>query len=270
MPKPNNAMEIFKHLDKSNCRECGEKTCLAFAGAVYQSRKEISRCPKLDSEIVAFYSNDDGGRSMEETGEQFIEDQKETLSRIDLAQAAQRTGGHYDGRKLTLKILGKDFGVDPEGNFHSDIHVNPWIVSPFLDYIINARGVDPTGEWVSYRELKDAKDNTYPFFQKRCEQVIKRIADRYPDLFEDLVHIFGGQKVPEQFESDVAVVLTPLPKVPLMICYWGPDDGLDSTINIYIDRSADENLPNGTTFTLCAGLAAMFEKLTHRHAAFVS
>ena len=127
------------------------------------------------------------------------------------------------------------------------------------------------GRAFSYRELKDAKDNnTYPFFQKRCEQVMKGIADRYPDLFEDLVHIFGGQKVAEQFESDVSVVLNPLPKVPVMICYWGPDDGLDSTINLFFDRSADENLPNGTVFTLCAGLAAMFEKLSHRHAAFVA
>ncbi|MBW1753989.1 MAG: Fe-S cluster protein, partial [Deltaproteobacteria bacterium] len=35
MPQPKNAMEIFRHLDKSNCRECREKTCLAFAGAVF-------------------------------------------------------------------------------------------------------------------------------------------------------------------------------------------------------------------------------------------
>ena len=43
MPRPNSAMEVFKHLDKSNCRECGEKTCLAFACAVFQSQKEIDR-----------------------------------------------------------------------------------------------------------------------------------------------------------------------------------------------------------------------------------
>ena len=51
-----NAMEIFKHLEKSNCRECGEKTCLAFVGAVYQSRKEIRMCPRLDWKIVELYS----------------------------------------------------------------------------------------------------------------------------------------------------------------------------------------------------------------------
>jgi len=36
MAQIKNAMEIFKLLEKSNCRECNEKTCLAFAGAVFQ------------------------------------------------------------------------------------------------------------------------------------------------------------------------------------------------------------------------------------------
>ncbi len=271
MPKPKNAMEIFKHLEKSNCRECGEKTCLAFAGAVYQSRKPIHMCPRLDPQIVELYSGTDcAADASAENGEQFIESLKKSLAAINLAEAAQRTGGHYDGQKMTLKILGKNFGVDAKGNFSSDIHINPWIVGPFLDYVINGKGVAPAGEWVSFRELKEAKAISYPFFKKRCESAMKRIADSYTDLFDDLVHIFGGQKVAEQFKSDVSVVLHPLPKVPIMICYWGPEDGLHSTLNLFFDKSADRNLANGSIFTLCAGLTQMFEKLSLRHAAFTA
>jgi CO dehydrogenase/acetyl-CoA synthase gamma subunit (corrinoid Fe-S protein) len=50
MPSPKNAMEIFQLLDKSNCRECGEKTCLAFAGAVFTGARRLDQCPKLDRE----------------------------------------------------------------------------------------------------------------------------------------------------------------------------------------------------------------------------
>ncbi len=57
MAKPNNAMEIFRHLEKTNCRECGEKTCLAFAGAVFQARKEVRDCPRLDPKIIELYSD---------------------------------------------------------------------------------------------------------------------------------------------------------------------------------------------------------------------
>jgi len=269
MPKPKNAFEIFKHLEKSNCRECGEKTCLAFAGAVYQSLKDIRMCPRLDSKIVAHYSDGEAeAGATEEAGEQLMQRLKNSLGATDLVEAARRTGGHYDGFKLTLKVLGKDFGADSEGNFFSDIHINPWVAGPFLDYIINGKGVAPAGEWVSFRELKEGKDVSYPFFQKRCESAMKRVADTYTDLFDDLVHIFGGRKVAEQFESDISVVLHPLPKVPIMICYWKPKEGLTSTLNLFFDKSADYNFQNDSIFTLCAGFALMFEKLSHRHAAF--
>lgn len=270
MPKPKNALEIFKHLEKTNCRECGEKTCLAFAGAVYQARKAIRLCPYLDSKTVAHYSDKEaGGEATKGAGEQFIESLKNLLPRTDLSEAAKRTGGRYDGFKLVLKVFGKDFGVDSKGNFYSDIHINPWIAAPFLVYVIHGKGVDPSGQWVSFRELKEGKDVAYSFFQNQCESIMKRVADTYTDLFDDLVHIFGGQKVATPFESDISVVLHPLPKVPIMICYWKPEDGLASTLNLFFDETADHNLQNGVMLTLCSGLARMFEKLSESHGAFL-
>ena len=47
-----NAMEIFKLLNKSNCRECKEATCLAFAAAVFQGRRKLNECPHLDQSIL--------------------------------------------------------------------------------------------------------------------------------------------------------------------------------------------------------------------------
>lgn len=269
MPKPKNAMEIFKHLDKSNCRECGEKTCLAFAGAVYQARKEIRMCPKVDTEIVERYADaNDKATAAEAFVDEFMESLKTKLSAMDLAEAARRTGGRYAEGKLTLKVLGKDFGIDAKGNFRSDIHINPWVAGPFLDYVVHSSGADPSGEWVSYRELKESQEFSYPFFKKRCEVPLKQIADNYTDFFDDLVHLFGGEKVAEQFESDISVVLRPLPKVPMMICYWRPEDELGSTLNLFFDKTADDHFKNGSLFTIGVGLAQMFEKLSLRHAAF--
>lgn len=86
------------------------------------------------------------------------------------------------------------------------------------------------------------------------------------DCFEDLVHFFGGQRVALQFESDVSVVIYPLPKFPIMIFYWGGvEDGMESKLNLLFDKSVDENLTNGSLFTFCVGLALMLEKLSQRH-----
>ena len=56
MAQIQNAMEIFKHLEKSNCRKCNESTCLSFAAAVFKGKRQIEECPQLDQEIIARYS----------------------------------------------------------------------------------------------------------------------------------------------------------------------------------------------------------------------
>jgi len=265
MPPPKNAMEIFQLLDMSNCRECGEKTCLAFAGAVFQGQRKLAECPKLDRETIERFSGDvQNQNTAEQTRDEYLKQLKREIAGHDLAAAADRVGATFSGNKLTLKVLGKDFSVDTEGHLYADIHINPWVVVPFLSYVLYGKGLPVAGNWVSFRELKDGQER-YPLFQKRCEAPMKRVADIYTNLFDDLVHIFSAKQVEEQFESDISVVLQPLPKVPIMICYWRPEDGLKSSLNVFFDETADENLDIGSVFTLGAGLAQMFGKLALRH-----
>lgn len=44
------ALEIYKILPKTNCRDCGELSCLAFAGKVSMAEAELSDCPHLSQE----------------------------------------------------------------------------------------------------------------------------------------------------------------------------------------------------------------------------
>jgi uncharacterized protein DUF3786/putative Fe-S cluster protein len=267
MPAPKNAMEIYQYLNKSNCRDCGEKTCLAFAGSVYTGRRDLTECPHLAPEVIQRFSGKPNGqKTPEESRYEYLDILKKEISRINLADAAKRIGAEFQDGSLCLKILGKTFCVDATGSISTSIHVNPWVAIPFLNYILEGKGIPPSGNWVSLRELKDGKE-FYGLFQKRCEEPIKRIADIYTDLFDDLVHLFSGRQVAKQFESDISVVLHPLPKVPIMICYWLPEEGLDSTLNLYFDETADKNLSIDAVYTLGAGLTQMFEKISHRHGA---
>ena len=80
-----------------------------------------------------------------------------------------------------------------------------------------------------------------------------------------MVHIFNGQQGEQHFKSDISVVLHPLPAVPIMICYWLPEDGLESSLDVFFDETADKNLDVGSVFSLGVGLAQMFGKLALRH-----
>jgi len=265
MPQPKNAMEIFRHLDKSNCRECNEKTCLAFAGAVFTGQRKLDECPHLDRETIERLSSESENQTAAEPERgAYLQDLKNEITNIDLAAAAQRIGARFSDGKLTLKILGKSFSVDTQGNLSADIHINAWVVIPFLNYVLYGQGLPVSGNWVSLRELKEGTER-YPLFKRRCEDGMKRVADVYTGLFDDMVHVLSGKQVAQQFESDISVVLYPLPKVPVMVCYWSPEEGLESNLNIFFDETADRNLDIGSVFSLGAGFTQMFERLARRH-----
>ena len=260
-----NAMEVFKLLDKSNCRKCNEATCLAFASAVFQGTRQIEECPHLDAEIVARYGGRvDRGKTMNQEAEEVISRLLNETRTLDLSEAAGRLGGVHKNGKLTLKVLGKDFSVDPQGGFSTDIHVHAWVAVPVLRYILEGEGRTISGSWVPLRELDGGKD-WYRLFEQRCEKPLKQVADHYTDLFDDMVHLFGGRQVERHFDADISVVLYPLPKVPMLICYWKPEDGMASDLHLFFDETAAANLNIEALYTLGAGLVIMFEKIARRH-----
>lgn len=260
-----NAMEIFKVLDKSNCRLCGEKTCLAFAGAVFCRTRRIGECPKLSAETRSLFAGESGvqGSSASDL-ETYVATLKEEVTKLDFSDAAKRIGGQVQGGVLQLRILGKLFGIRKDGSFATDLHLTPWVVIPLLDYILNCKGTAVSGDWLSYRELPGGQEK-YPLFKKRGEDVLLQLASKYTDFFSDIVQMFDGRAVEKQFLSDVSVVLYPFPLVPIMICYWQPDEGLAASLNIFFDKSAGENIGVDSAFSLGTGLVRMFEKLATHH-----
>jgi hypothetical protein len=267
MSQIKNPMEIFKLLNGSNCRECNEKTCMAFAVAVFKDTKPIHACPHLPAEVVDQY----GGKTekpntIDEYKAEAIETLKQKISSIDLAETAKRLGADFSNNQLTVKVFGKNFSVDTFGTFFSEIHINAWVVVPVLNYILNGSGTSPSGNWITFRELNGGPPR-YAHFQQCCENPLKRVADTYTDLFKDMLEIFDGKQTTGHIDSDVSIVLYPLPLFPMQICYWKPEDGLESGLHIFFDSSSDDNLDIESIYTMSEGIVSMFKKIALRHGA---
>jgi len=258
-------MEIYKLLNGSNCRECHEKTCLAFAVAVFKGKKPIHACPYLEKEVTERYG---GGIEKPNTVDEYkaeaIEELKQKISLMDLSEASKRLGAEFSNNKLTLKIFGKKFSVETRGNISSEVHINAYLAVPALNYILNGSGKSPSGNWITFRELSGGPPR-YAHFQQRCEKPLKRIADSYTDLFKDMLEIFDGKHIVSHIDSDISIILYPLPLFPIMVCYWKPEDGLESDLHIYFDSTSDDNLDIESIYTFCEGFALMFEKIALRH-----
>jgi hypothetical protein len=151
--KIDNAMTVFKELPRTNCRECGAKTCLAFAGAVFQRHKSIGDCPHLGKAVVDKFSD---GVTLPKAHRAYLDEFKKMRDKIvdvDLPDAVQRLGGTFANGKLTVKVMGKDVSVDANGKFYTDIHVNGWVERPVLTAIVKSRGLPVAGGWVKIHDL---------------------------------------------------------------------------------------------------------------------
>ena len=264
MAKLGNHLDVYKLLPKTNCRQCGLAACLAFAVAVIQGQKRLGDCPHLPPDLQAEVRGRDGeGSDGVDDIQRTVAGLQEKVRGIGLATAAQRLGLAMRQGQMVVPSLGKDFLLGPDG-IVSSCHVNHWLSLPILNYVLHSQAVEPRGQWLHLRDLPGGLDWKH-FFEHRCEKALKKVIDQHTNLFELIIDIFSGSPAPEQFDSDIAVLIHPLPRLPILICYWKPEDGMDSSLNMFFDASAGQNLPIDAIYILCMGLVTMFEKIAQTH-----
>ncbi len=266
MAEFNNTMDVFKLLEKTNCKKCNKPTCLAFAASVFQGQKALSECPFIGKDILKKYGSEklEYESSFEQDYVKVMSELKDQIKQIDLGPIANDLGGKFSNSRLVLKILGKDFNIDENGEISTDIHVNPWIAPTVLMYVLKGKGVPLSGSWVPFRELATSKDWAR-FFEHQCVGGFKKVADTSPVFFKNIIELFNGRKVQNHYDADISLIIYPLPLLPMLICYNNPEDGLESDLNLFFDNTADKNLPVENIYTLSTGLAKMFEKLAQTH-----
>lgn len=265
MSKPYTFIDLFNLLPKTNCGKCRLPTCLAFSILVFKGEKRLKDCPFVSEELIAELEGKiDTSKTFEQNLSKIVEQFKSQIAKINLSSTAERIGGEYENGILTIRVLGKPVNINSKGEIFTDIHMHPWVLYPITSYILNCKGVPLTGLWVPFRELKGGlKWN--PLFEQKCLKPLKNLADNYTDLFKDIIDIFGGEQIESYHNSDLSVVLYPLPKVPILISYWRADEILESNIDILFDSDVEENLNIEALYALCNGLVMMFEKIVQRN-----
>ena len=266
MAKITNPFDIYRLLPQTNCGECSLPNCLAFSAAVIKSRKKLADCPYIKTENKEQLAGRIGIRKdFNRARGEDLEILKSRVRDIDFSKKAQLLGARLASGKLAVKSLGKDFFIDTNGNVTSECHTHIWMTVPLLSYVAQSTGEGVTGRWVPFRELKDGSP-MHSLFMQRAEKPLKNLLDNNSELLEELISMFSGKRGDSSlFASDIALCLYPLPKVPILICYWRPDGDMDSDLTIFFDASADKHLKIESIFSLGVGLVMMFEKIARKH-----
>ena len=257
-------LDVYKLLPRTNCRLCSLQSCFAFSVAVLSGEKELADCPSIDKRSADKAKKIDRHISIAQRREEAADKLRRQIPLIGLLSSTSRLGGRLVGGKLALKCLGKDFFIDPNGNVTSECHTHAWVSLFLLDYTINSKGDEPAGNWIPFREIREGAVRN-ALFEQLCEKPLKQMADIHTDLFENLIYIFSGDRSTNMFSSDISLILYPLPKVPILICYWKSDGDIESSLHIFFDSTVGHHLNIQATFDLGVGLAMMFEKVILKH-----
>jgi len=258
-------LDIYRLLDKSNCRQCGEPSCMAYAHAVVKGDRKLADCPQLDPERASDELGDaEWGRHTE--GFQLsIEALRAEVRGMGLDALAGATGATVEGGRLLIRSLGKDFHIAPDATVESTCHVNRWIEMLLMSYCKTAAGAQLSGKWVSFGALQGAATRA-GYFAHRCEEPMKALADAHIAIFFELLDLFDAERVESPTSgAEHSVVLRPLPRFPVMISYWPDEEGMGSSLQILFDSGSARMLPIEVIIALVRGMLEMFRKIIHKH-----
>lgn len=270
MEKFSNALEIFQILPQTNCKACGLSTCMAFAGHVHLKKKRLTDCPHLatnqyEKDPTSHHGTDDDHLA------QTIADLRQQITTLHLHKYASHLGGHYTKGRLTLSVFGKPLALDQQGTIFTDLHILPGLIIPVYTYVLMAKNNtthpyvslqdDP---WVRLRELPLGSVQEHLFI-RRCEIPLCHLAESNFLLFKDLLHMFQPQEIREHLHADISLILKPLPHLPILLCYWKADEGMDASLHLFFKSSASIYLDVVSIHTLISRFTTMLERLFMRH-----
>lgn len=265
MTEIKNPLEIYKALPKTNCGHCGVPSCMAFSASVFQGLKTLDGCPYLEKSVIEELGPRIGRRqSMDDDHWEVIRKLQLAVQGLDFAAVAPRIGAQLLDGKLAINCLGKDFFIAQSGEMTSTCHINHWIYVPLLHYILECQGTEPRNDWVSFKDLPGAGEWSQ-YFSHRCEEALRQLTDVHMDLVMEMLFLFGAQPLTSVGGADHSLLIMPLPKVPMLINYWPPDDGFPSELNILLDRSAKDNINAHSVTILTRGIIEMFRQLIITH-----
>ena len=260
----NNPLELYKHLDQSNCRRCLLPSCMAFSVAVIQGEKKLSDCPLLTEEITNRLS---GGivqkKSMREEQDAYLASLQKEIARQGLDEIACRLDLPLNRGTVTIRCLGKYFLIDGQGRMSSECHCNNWVHIPILHYLLQSTGRQPVGNWIAFPAIEGAGGKEQ-FFAHRCEEGMRQLADEHTELLFEVLDLFETEEM-EATKADWARILYPLPGVPFLINYWAPEEDFPSKLNILFDSTVSENSNVESVYMIGRGMVEMLQQLIVRH-----
>jgi hypothetical protein len=242
-------------LPRTNCRDCGFPTCLAFASMVVSEKHPLNNCPHLAADLLS--------RCEKELAEQYAEGKwlKRDLADEALKWARSRAAS-MAVEDLPGRIGGELIRLDRETGlrlpfFSDSLTIFGTKISRadgsgltrleqvlILNHIAQGGRSTPTGHWKGFAEFPNTVSKVVSMRSQVEEPLIKYFAGKKEALLERALEL-GAVPIPQREGSaDVAVIFPALPRVPVALMFWDAQSGEDfqAQAKLMFDETVLEHL----------------------------
>ncbi len=243
-----NLLDIYKRLPRTNCGECPDKTCMAFAVKLSKNERSTSECPKLDKQIKKELDAMLSDADLSDWKEKRVEELFNEISPINFSEIANGIGAISEGDLLKIKYMGREVALS-----HSDFkdELGIWDKLLILIYVKNAGSASLSGKWTAFRDLKNGSVRAAGF-RDGCEIPLSRMYKADREVFQKRLLAMGAEKV-SGYSTKESFVVYPLPKIPFLLLLWPAEEGFEPDCKALLDSTAADFLDIETLLYL--GLA---------------
>lgn len=252
--KPVSALELYQATPRTNCKECGFSTCLAFATRVIVEKKPLDACPYLDKArkddlASTIYKQQEHGIYVKRDLYKITVDHiREQLKDHDFSAVAQGLGAELieEEEELFLRFsyLNRDCRLSKrdvllEGKSTGD----HWDNILLYNYV-NLSGREPLHNvWIPIDNIPGYIPKK-PELEQGCEEKIARHFEGNLSRFKKAALTLSGKSAQDASHADAAFTFLPLPKVPFFLLFWdhAPEEGFTARAKLLFDRSVTHYL----------------------------
>jgi hypothetical protein len=252
-----NVLDLYRRLPRTNCGLCAQKACMPFAVALAKGDVTAEVCPGLTEqqrgEIV-------GGSGKGDWRETVVSGLRAEVATLPFAELAPGLGAALREGALTIRCLGREYRVAPDGAIDAPGVVGPvapWMRILLLHYVRTRGDAPPAGRWVAFTELKAALMKSKSF-AREAEEPLRALFDRDTGAAERALERLGAVRE-SGLPAPIAWRLDALPRVPVLVLYWPAEEEFASKCKVLFDATADRYLDVESLTFLIEGLAKNIE-----------
>ncbi|MFZ2633973.1 MAG: DUF3786 domain-containing protein [Desulfosalsimonadaceae bacterium] len=253
---PLSVIDLYRDiLPKTNCKDCGFPTCMAFASMVVSEMHPIKNCPHLTPEVVAACEKEldaqyKAGKWLKrDMARDALQWAKEKSASMKIEDLPERIGGKLverDGQTgLELPyfnrhiIIFSDRVTDAAGD-----ELTRWEQVFIYNHLAQGGKSLPTGKWRNFVEFPNTVSKMKSMIEHVEKPLIERFRGRSDALTAAALKIGGLDRRTDFPESDVAMLFHPLPRVPVRLMFWDGDEaeGFESEVKLSFDETVTDHL----------------------------